>query len=277
MPVNASGRTGLLSPEPTTTGALAGEFGVREVTPVDNSILSALPPSTLARLLPLLRPVELKHRQILQESHRPVERVYFIQRGMAVLFARTKRDGEVGVAMIGRAGVVGVPDVLGTMRSFHRCLMQVPGEALQIDAHDLRHAVDESPALRQQMMNFIQALVLQHSQTALCNARHRLDERLARWLLLAHDRLEDDTIPLTHDLLSMMLGVRRAGITTTLDRLERSGAVRKQRGAVRVVDRAAIERGTCECYRIIATEYERMMDFARRDGRPERRRLVSAE
>jgi len=110
-------------------------------------------------------------------------------------------------------------------------------------------------------MNYLHALLVQESQTALCNVRHGLTERLTRLLLLARDRLNDDTIPLTHDLLSMMLGVRRAGITMALERLERSGAVQKRRGAVDIVNRSLIERRTCECYRIIAMEYQRLTDF----------------
>lgn len=228
---------------------------------IQNSILLGLPAVTLARLAPQLRHVDLERRKILQEAHRPVDLVYFIERGMAVVLARTRRDGEVGVAIVGRAGLVGVPAVLGIMRSPYRCVMEVPGEALQIDAKTLRRAMDESPALRQQLMHYVGALLFQHAQAVLCCARHRLEERLAGWLLLARDRLDDDTIPLTHDLLSRMLGVRRAGITTALERLERSAAVRKTRGALQIIDRPLLEQTSCECYRIITTEYQRLMNF----------------
>ena len=230
---------------------------------VQNRILQSLPPDIFARLQPHLRRVQLKRGQILQESHRPTERVYFIERGMAVLLARTRQNGHVGVAIVGRQGLVGVPVVLGVMQSPHRCLAEVKGEALDIGANVFRRAIDESPALRQQLMNYVHALLVQESQTVLCNARHQLMERLTRLLLLAHDRLDGDIIPLTHDLLSMMLGVRRAGITTALERLQRSGAVRKARGAVEIVDRTLIEQRTCDCYRVIATEYQRLVDFPR--------------
>ena len=223
---------------------------------VQNSVLSLLPSATLARLQPKLRHVHLKRHDLLQEAQRPIDRVHFLQHGLAVLSARTKRDGEVGVAIVGRFGVVGVTAVLGTMRSPHRCVMEVPGEALQIPTQDLRRAIDESPPLRQHLMHDVQRLLIQNSQTALCNARHSLEERLARWLLLAQDRLDRDTIPLTHDFLSMMLGVRRAGVTTTLEQWEHGGAVRRTRGAVGIVNRAHLEQCACECYRIIATEYQ---------------------
>lgn len=246
---------------------------------VRNSILQCLGPDLLSRLRPYLRRVQVKRGQILQESHRPLEWVYFIERGMAVLMARTKRDGQVGVAIIGHAGLVGIPIVLGTMRSPHHCVMEVEGEALRIGAETFRRAIEGSSTLRQQLMNYVQALIVQESQTALCNARHPLAERLTRLLLLAHDRLDGDTIPLTHDLLSMMLGVRRAGITTALERLERSDAIRKTRGALEIVDRNLLERTTCECYRIITTEHERLIDFSLPPHVPERhsRHLAPAE
>jgi CRP-like cAMP-binding protein len=138
--------------------------------------------------------------------------------------------------------------------------METAGEALQVKSKNLRQSMEKHPALRQQLMNYVQALLIQNSQTILCNALHRLEERLARWLLLARDRLDDDVIPLTHELFSMMLGVRRAGITTALTELERTGAVRKWRGAVEIMDRALLEQRACECYRIIAAEYRRLVD-----------------
>jgi len=228
---------------------------------IQNRILQSLPSDIIERLQLDLQRVQLARGQILQEYNRQMERVYFIERGMAVLLARTQRNGQVGVATIGRLGLVGIPVVLGITQSPHRCVMEVKGEALQIGAEAFRRIIDESPALHQQLMNYVHALLVQMSQTALCNVRHRLMERLTRWLLLAHDRLEDDTIPFTHDLLSMMLGVRRAGVTMALERLERSGALQKRRGAVEIVDRSLIERRTCECYRIIAMEYQRLTDF----------------
>ena len=127
-----------------------------------NSVLSHLPAATWARLQPKLRRVQLKRHEILQEAHRSIDHIYFIQRGMAVLFARTRRDGDVGVAIIGRQGLVGIPVVLGTRRSPHRCLMEVPGEALQMAAEDLRQTMDESPPLRQQLMIYVQALLVQN-------------------------------------------------------------------------------------------------------------------
>jgi CRP-like cAMP-binding protein len=223
-----------------------------------NRLLASMSAETFNHLRPHLQRVPLRRREILQERNRPLEYVHFIERGVASLVARTSRDGPVEVAMIGRLGLVGMPVVLGTMRSPNRCLVQVPGEALRIASEDLRQAIDACVELRQQLMNYVQALLIQNSQSVLCNIRHELCERLCRWLLLACDRLDDRMIPVTHDLLSMTLGVRRAGVTTALAKLEATGALHKSRGAIEVVDRGILEQRTCECYRIISREYSRL-------------------
>jgi CRP-like cAMP-binding protein len=206
-------------------------------------------------LRPKLQPITLKRRAILQEHNRPIEHIYFIERGVASLFARTQRDGPVEVAIVGRLGFVGVAAVLGTMRSPNRCLMEVPGEALRISTDDIRCVMEETPPVRQHLLSYIHALLIQNTQTALCNIRHQLEERLCRWLLLASDRLDEKVVPVTHDQLAMILGVRRAGVSTTLAELEGLGAVAKTRGAVEVVARDILEAKTCECYRIISSEY----------------------
>jgi CRP-like cAMP-binding protein len=228
--------------------------------PVENRLLAHLPADAFDALRPHLRRVQLKRQDVLQEPHRPISKVYFLERGMAIMFADSKRDGRVEVGMVGRFGLVGVPAVLGTRVSTHRCVVEVAGNALQVASRELRRSMDEHPVLRQVLMNYIQALLIQNTQTVLCNARHELAERLARWLLLAHDRLAENVIPLTHELFSMMLGVRRAGITDALAQLEQASAVRKRRGAVEIVNRAALERRACECYGIISAEYQRLLN-----------------
>jgi CRP-like cAMP-binding protein len=217
--------------------------------------LTALAPASFERLRPFLQPVALKRRAILQDYHHPIEHVYFIERGVASLLVRTQRDGPVEIAMVGRLGFVGVAAVLGIQRAPNRCLMSVPGYGLRIPMSELRRAAHRYPDIQQQLFGYIHALLVQNTQTTLCSARHSLEERLSRWLLLAADRLDDRVIPVTHDMLSVILGVRRASITTTLAELERTGGLVRQRGGIDVCDRVALERRTCECYQIIASEY----------------------
>jgi CRP-like cAMP-binding protein len=232
------------------------------LAPVQNRLLASISVETFNHVRPYLQRVPLRRRQIIQERNRPLEHVHFIEQGVASLFARTSRDGPVAVAMIGRLGVVGIPVVLGTMRSPNRCVVQIPGEALRIASQDLRQMIDTCPELRQQLMNYVQALLIQNSQSVLCNIRHELRERLCRWLLLTCNRLDDRRIPVTHDVLSMTLGVRRAGVTTTLAKLEATGALRRSRGAIEVLDRGILERGSCECYQVISREYSRLTAVA---------------
>lgn len=222
---------------------------------VQNRLLAGLEPNSFQRLRPFLQLIALERRAILQDYNYPIEHIYFIERGVASLLARTQRDGPVEVAMVGRLGFVGVAAVLGMQRSPNRCLMSVPGYALRIAVPDLQRVTRRYPEIRQQLFSYIHALLVQNTQTTLCSARHSLEERLSRWLLLAVDRLDDRIIPVTHEMLSIILGVRRASITTTLAELERSGGLVKLRGAIELLDRTVLERRTCQCYHIIASEY----------------------
>jgi len=222
---------------------------------VQNRLLAGLAPPSFERLRPFLEPIALKRHAVLQDYHYPIEYIYFIERGVASILMRTQHDGPVEISMVGRLGFVGVAAVLGIQRSPNRCLMLVPGYGLRIAVSDLQRIAQRCPDVQQQLFSYIHALLVQNAQTNLCSARHGLEERLSRWLLLAVDRLDDHIIPVTHDMLSVILGVRRASITTTLAELEQTGGLVRQRGGINVCDRAALERRTCECYRIIASEY----------------------
>ena len=196
-----------------------------------------MPVQAFAALAPSLERVTLKPRAILQENCRRLEHAYFIERGVASLFARTREDGWLQVGIVGRRGFVGVSIVLGIGQSPHRCRMQTEGEALRVKAEKLSAVAHFFPSFGRQLLNYVHFLMVQNSQLALCNARHELEARVSRWLLLTRDRLDHDVIPITHDLLSMMLGVRRAGISEALAKLESAAAVRRLRGAVEIADR----------------------------------------
>jgi hypothetical protein len=136
--------------------------------------------------------------------------------------------------------------------------MHVPGTALRIGVPDLLDAMDGSPTIRHHLLAYVHALLVQNAQVALCNGRHDVEQRLCRWLLLAADRLDDAVIPITHDMLSMNLGVRRAGVTSLLGRLQKSGVIAIGRAACEIVDRAALEARSCECYGIISAEFRHL-------------------
>ena len=224
-----------------------------------NRLLAAVPPAELERIGPFLARVPLRRRQVLQEPHLPSPYAYFIEHGAVSVLAKTKADGPIGVGLVGRFGMIGTPIVLGTMRSPLRALVQIPGEALRIGAEDLRRCMEACEALRRILLRYVQALMIQSAQLALCNTRHSTDERLARWLLLARDRMDEDDVCVTHDLLSRVLGVRRATVTEAIGRLEQAGMVRPSRGCLTILDRSGLERIACECYRIIRAEYDQML------------------
>lgn len=230
-----------------------------------NRLLAGLDPVSFARLVPHLDRVPLRRGAVLQDQFHPIEHAYFIESGVASLYARTRADGPIEVGVVGRLGLVGVSAILEAGRSPHRCVMQVPGEALRISVADLRTAMDSSPRIRHHFLSYVHALLVQYAQAALCNGRHAVEKRLCRWLLIAADRLDEKQIPITHDMLAMNLGVRRAGVTRLLGRLQKAGTIAIRRGTCEIIDRSALEGSACECYGIITAEYRRLTEHGHRD------------
>ncbi len=224
-----------------------------------NRILSALSQEDAERLRPYLEHVPLALGQVLIERLEPIDHVYFIEAGISSDTAVTGNGEEMEVGIIGPEGLVGVAAVLEMDSTSNRSFIQAPGMAQRIRVEELRRAMDESPALRRLLHRYVHAFLAQTSQTAGCNGRHTLDQRLARWLLMAQDRLGDD-LPLTHEFLSVMLGVRRSGVTIALRALARAGIVEQKRGHVRIRDRARLEALSCLCYRVVKAEFDRVTD-----------------
>jgi CRP-like cAMP-binding protein len=218
---------------------------------VQNRILSALPADLFDTLRPFLTRAGLKRNSFINEANRPVEAIHFIESGVVSRVARTPLDGSVEVAMVDRSGMVGISIVLGATLSLRRSLIVVPGEALQIPTEKFVEVMSQHPRIREHLMIYVRLLLQQKAQTAFCNAKHGLDERLARWLLLVHDRAGISELLITHDLLAMLLGVRRSGISESLAMLETNGLVARQRGALRIVDPDGLKSRACDCYRIM--------------------------
>lgn len=165
--------------------------------------------------------------------------------------------------MTGREGVVGVSAVLNPdATAIHRALVQVPGNATRIRTAAFRDVLDRSPPFRDRCMRYVQVLMVQSSQTAACNARHELTERLARWLLMCRDKLDSDEMPMTQEFLALMLGVRRTGVSLIANTLQSTGAIRQSRGRITVLDRDLLETEACNCYRIVEDSRHKIM------GRP---------
>jgi CRP-like cAMP-binding protein len=228
---------------------------------VRNAILATLPPAAFDQLRPFLKVVDLKRNAVIHEANKPVESVYFIESGVISRVARTQEDGSVEVAMVGRYGLVGISVLLGTMTALHRTVVQIPGQALRISASDLRSVMQADPTVRDHLLRYVHLLMTLKGQVSLCNAKHDIGQRLARWLMLAHERVDGDELPVTHDLLATMLGVRRPGVSEALAGLETSGIVSKSRGVLKIVDADALKAQACECHKIIGDRFasQRMM------------------
>lgn len=226
---------------------------------VRNRLLQTLPAGELAALLPFLEVVPLKTRRILHHARLPIEYAYFIEAGLVSVIAGTDQDSHFAEAwLIGREGTAGgVPLVLGRETSPHRRVVQAEGTAYRIASSDLVQAIDRLPILRAALLGYAHRALIQAAQTAACNAQHSLPQRLARWLLTAQDRLSREELPFTHDLLSKMLGVRRATVTDVIHALEAAGAIATARGRIIVADRAQLEEISCDCYRVVRAELER--------------------
>jgi len=235
---------------------------------IRNRLLLALSPEDFSHLEPQLERLPLPVGTRLVEPNTPIEHLYFLEQGVASVVATTPQGRQIEVGIIGREGLSGIPVLLGTDRTPQKCFIQTPGEGLRIRADDLRRAMAASSSLHQHLLRFVQTFMIQTAQTALANGSHLLEERLARWLLMCHDRVDGDALFTTHEFLSLMLGVRRAGVTEALKVLEDRGLISTKRSQVTVLDRVKLEAVAGDSYGVPEAEYARLF------GLPLRRCLV---
>jgi CRP-like cAMP-binding protein len=206
-----------------------------------NHLLASLSPADFSLLEPHLEVVDLPVRKQLQTHHRRIDHVYFIEHGIASVVTRNSGKQGIEVGIIGREGVTGLAVIMETDRSPNDTFMQMAGDGRRIKTGRLRESIEQSATLRRTLLRYGHSFVIQTAHTALANGRNKLEERLARWLLMAHDRVDGDDIHLTHEFLSIMLGVRREGITVSLNQWTRAGLVETKRGVITILDRAGLE------------------------------------
>ena len=227
-----------------------------------NRLLAALPPEVLAALWPRLEQVELPLRRVLHAPGEPIEAVYFPETGYASMVAYMEDGDAAEVGMVGREGMVGLPVLLGAECDDIEALVQSPGTALRMGAAAFRAELDRAPAFRTLLLRYALVHHGQVARTAACNGRHHTDQRLARWLLMAHDRARTDEFPMTHEFLGLMLGVRRAGITVAAGQFQKAGFIHYERGCIDVTDRPGLESVACECYGIVRRASDRLFGVA---------------
>jgi len=225
---------------------------------VHNTLLLSLSSGDREKMLAAGQFVELPARARLDEPNKSAEALYFIEEGMASLIYRGGGDRQVDVGLVGREGCTGCNIILGVLRTPQATAMQVQGRGLKVPVGPLHEALDSSNTLRKALQAYVHTVIIQRDETALAASKASLGERLARWLLMAHDRLQETKIPLTHDALSLMLGVRRAGVTTTLAQLRLRGLIRLDRGNISVINRRGLEQLASTYYGAPEREYARL-------------------
>lgn len=224
-----------------------------------NALLQRLSPNDLALLVPHLEPVALPLRTSLETAKSVIEYVYFLEDGIASVVARIPKGRDTEVGLIGMEGMTGALVVLGGDRAAHDTYMQLAGSGFRMPASALAVALAESNTLKALLLLYVQTLFIQTSYTALVNARSKLDERLARWLLMCQDRVRDDRFTITHEFMAVMLGVRRPGVTVAIQELEGMGLIRALRGEIVIRDRYGLFQIADGTYSEPEKEYERLI------------------
>jgi len=225
----------------------------------DNRILAALQPEEMGRLLPHMEQVELRLGDVISRPHEPIKHVYFPHRGTISIVSVLEDGSQVEVGVVGNEGMYGLPVAMGADTSPHQAVVQLSGGATRMSADALREEVSLCGSLHKLLLRYGQAFFVMVAQNAACNRRHPLEGRLCRWLLMGQDRVKSDGLELTHEFLSVMLGVRRAGISEAASRLQDQGLISYKRGRVHILDRQGLEATTCECYEVVKKEFDRLL------------------
>ena len=224
-----------------------------------NRLLASLPSEVLAGMLPKLNSVVLTLRQPIYNPDSPIEAVYFPESGMFSLVSNLADGMQAEVGIIGFEGMLGVSLLSGIDTPFTESLVQMPGTALRMTVRDFQHELGANAAFRTLLLRYNEALHAQIMQTAACNGRHGLEQRLARWLLMALDRADGKELPLTQEFMAMMLGVHRPSITITAGILQRAGLIHYSGGRVTVIDRPSLEAACCECYGAVQRRFATLL------------------
>lgn len=222
----------------------------------ENRLLAALPAEDLKRLQPHLEPFPLVAGRVVMEEGEPVEWVIFPTTGLVSLLVRLTDGRAVEASAIGREGMAGLPAFLGGTLSPLQGISQVKGGAFRLSAARLRRETAPGTAFRVLIERYTNGLLAAAAQSLACIRFHRVEERCARWLLVTHDSVGENTFELTHEFLSNMLGVRRAGVSEAIGSLHDAGLIRSVRGHFTILDRAGLEAASCECYRVVRQEME---------------------
>lgn len=262
MPRRAYGIQSALQFAPAGSGdAISVRGGSRGPGAAQNKLLAHLPPEVLGRLAPYIQRVHLERQEVLFRAQEPLTAVYFPDTAVVSLVARLESGQALEVGLVGRDGIVGTALLPGVTTMTCDGIALVPGSARRISADVLRRELLSDVSLYTAIGRFVQMLLVRSMQIAVCNAFHEIEQRCIRWLLTVGDLLADGEIPLTHEGLATMLGVRRPTVTLVMGSLQRAGFIRDRRGLIVIEDRARLEAASCECYRAMRDEQQRLLGY----------------
>jgi CRP-like cAMP-binding protein len=224
-----------------------------------NHLLAALPDSEWQRWLPQLESVSLPLGQVLYESGDTLSHVYFPTTAIVSLLYVMENGASAEIAVVGKEGIVGISLFMGGESTPSRAVVQSAGHGFRLKAQMMKSEFNRAGPVLHLLLRYTQALITQMAQTAVCNRHHSLDQQLCRWLLLSLDRLDDNELMMTQELIANMLGVRREGVTEGALKLQHAGLISYSRGRITVLDRPGLEKRTCECYAVVKKEYDRLL------------------
>jgi CRP-like cAMP-binding protein len=227
--------------------------------PLANHLLAALEAADWQRWKPHLEPVNLRRGEILYAAGQPQFHAYFPTSAIVSLLQVTEAGGSTGFAIAGQEGVVGISLLLGSDTTTSGGSVLIAGQGFRMPALALQEEFNRFEAVRQLLLRYAQALITQITQTAVCSRHHTVDQQVCAWLLHCLDRLADNEIVVTHDALASLLGVRRESVTLVVGHLRAAGLIRCRRGCIEVLDRAGLERRSCECHAVVSKEYARLL------------------
>ena len=232
-------------------------------SPRQNHLLAALPNSEWDRITPHLELVEMPLGEVLYESGNELQHVHFPATGAIVSLLYVMADGaSAEIAVVGDEGIIGVALFMGGETMPNRAVVQSAGYAYRLRGQLLKEEFNRAEALQHLLLRYTQALLTQMAQTAVCNRHHTVDQQLCRWLLLSLDRLPSNQLIMTQELIANMLGVRREGVTEAAGKLQSAGLIHYSRGRISVLDRPRLEKQTCECYRVVKAEFDRLLPYS---------------
>jgi CRP-like cAMP-binding protein len=228
-------------------------------SPRQNHILEALPPTERDRLFPHLKLVPMPLGMVLYESGDALRHIYFPTDSIVSLLYVLADGSSAEISVVGNDGAIGVALFMGGETTTNRAIVQSAGFAYRLTGRRLKQEFDRHGEMLHVLLRYTQALLTQMAQTAVCNRHHSVDQQLCRWLLLSLDRLASNKLTMTQELIANMLGVRREGVTDAAGKLQKLGVIRYSRGQITVLDRAELERLSCECYAVVKKETDRLL------------------